>query len=81
MSSDVRWFANDPFCTTIRIMKFKLDNSFIIDANRHCYDMLGANYTDGAADFELLKQNGIWGAFLDSISGGGAHIKRWLRCW
>ena len=64
----------------------KVDDNFIIDTNRKCYDNLGSDYTDGAGDMETLQAMGIWQEFLDSLKGrkvldvgcGAGDAVQWL---
>lgn len=50
-------------------MKTKVDDNFIIEANRKCYDNLGELYTDGADDLETLIRMGVWRDFLNGLNG------------
>jgi len=52
----------------------KLDDNTVIDINRHCYDALGADYTDGIRDFEIVEKSGIWQKFLNSLPKDGKKI-------
>ena len=52
----------------------KLDDKTILETNRLCYDTLGANYTDGPRDLEIIKQNGIWQQFIDGLPKDGKKI-------
>lgn len=54
--------------------KTNLDNNTVIEVNRQCYDVLGADYTEGVPDFEIIEKNGIWQKFLDSLPKGGKHM-------
>lgn len=64
----------------------KVDDQFIIDTNRTCYDNLGEIYTDGAGDFEILQKMGVWQEFIDSLHNrkildvgcGASDIAKWL---
>lgn len=47
----------------------KVDDKFIIDTNRKCYDNLGEAYTDGVGDFETLQKMGVWQEFIDGLQG------------
>ncbi len=49
--------------------KTLLDNNAIIEVNRQCYDALGADYTEGTPDFEIIEKNGIWQDFLNALPG------------
>lgn len=49
--------------------KTNLDNDTVIEVNRQCYDALGADYTEGTPDFEIIEKNGIWQDFLHAIPG------------
>ncbi len=44
-------------------MKSKVNDEFIIDTNRECYNNLGKLYTDGTGDFETLLDMGVWQEF------------------
>lgn len=50
-------------------MKTKVDDEFIIDANRKCYDNLGELYMDGEGDLQTLLDMGVWQEFLDTLQG------------
>ena len=54
--------------------KTSLNDTEIIEINKRCYDTLGVDYTDGMADFEQIKENGIWQYFLDSLPEKGNKI-------
>lgn len=54
--------------------KNKLDDDFILETNRQCYDTLGADYAEGVPDFEVIEQKGIWQKFLDSLPKGGKKM-------
>lgn len=41
-------------------MKSKVNDEFIIDTDRECYNNLGKLYTDGTGDFETLLDMGVW---------------------
>lgn len=64
----------------------KVDDNFIIETNRKCYDALGELYTDGMDDLEKVIAIGIWQEFLDSLSGkkvldvgcGAGDVVQWL---
>jgi 2-polyprenyl-3-methyl-5-hydroxy-6-metoxy-1,4-benzoquinol methylase len=67
-------------------MKPKVDDQFIIDTNRKCYDNLGELYTDGKGDLETLLNMGVWRDFLSGLSGrkvldvgcGAGDATKWL---
>ena len=67
-------------------MKSKVDDNFIIDANRKCYDNLGKLYTDGEGDMQTLLDMGVWREFLDTLPGnkvldvgcGAGDAVKWL---
>lgn len=67
-------------------MKSKVDDNFIINTNRECYNNLGELYTDGADDLETLMKMGVWQDFLSSLRGrkildvgcGAGDATKWL---
>lgn len=67
-------------------MKSKVDDEFIIETNRKCYDNLGEEYTDGAGDLKTLINMGVWKDFLDGLNGkkvldvgcGAGDAAQWL---
>lgn len=67
-------------------MKSRVDDEFIVEANRKCYDNLGEEYTDGAGDLETLINMGVWKDFLDGLNGkkvldvgcGAGDAVKWL---
>lgn len=64
----------------------KVDDNFIIETNRVCYDKLGNLYTDGADDLETLIRMGVWEEFLNNLDGkkildvgcGNGDAVKWL---
>lgn len=64
----------------------RVDDEFIVTVNKKCYDNLGADYVDGAADFRKLIEIGSWQEFLDGLSGkkvldagcGAGDAAKWL---
>lgn len=64
----------------------KVDDAFIIETNRKCYDNLGADYTDGEGDLETLLKIGSWQEFVDILPGkkvldvgcGAGDIAKWF---
>lgn len=50
-------------------MKTKVDDNFIIETNRKCYDNLGELYTDGEGDLDTLMDMGVWQDFLNGLNG------------
>lgn len=67
-------------------MRAKVDDEFIINANRKCYDNLGELYADGEGDLETLISMGVWEDFLGRLSGrkvldvgcGAGDAVKWL---
>lgn len=67
-------------------MRAKVDDEFIINANRKCYDNLGELYADGGGDLETLISMGVWEDFLGRLSGrkvldvgcGAGDAVKWL---
>lgn len=64
----------------------KVDDSFIIETNEQCYDALGADYTDGERDLEILQSLDLWQQFIDGLPGkkvldvgcGAGDLVKWL---
>lgn len=54
--------------------KTKLDDKTVLEVNRHCYDALGADYTEGLPDFEIIEQNNIWQDFLNALPENGKKM-------
>lgn len=64
----------------------KVNDDFIIETNKKCYDNLGADYTDGEGDLATLIEIGSWQEFLDKLPGkkvldvgcGVGDIAKWF---
>jgi ubiquinone/menaquinone biosynthesis C-methylase UbiE len=54
--------------------KTNLDNNAVIEINRQCYDALGADYTEGVPDFEIIEKNNIWQKFLENLPKDGKKM-------
>lgn len=67
-------------------MKTKVNDEFIIDVNRKCYDNLGELYTDGEGDLQTLLDMSVWQEFLETLRGtkvldvgcGAGDAAKWL---